>query len=411
MNILFLASTFPRFANDLQAPFVLEQSLAWKDTRPNDRVFVLAPHDPQAEREEEIDGVSVHRFCYMRPEGLQRLAYPAILPNIKRNPLLASQVPPFLFSLYREATTLVRKHKIDLIYAHWVLPQGLAAYWLSKSTGVPFVVQNHSSDLRVFWKFGAAGRSMARRILERSSAFFCVNRSQKDDAMSLFEPDQRSHFAEKVTVLPMGVNIDPDTFDHPADTNCTAARFNLGMISRLSRKKGVDLFIRALDGISEKVADVKIGIAGDGEDRELLMNLPRDPAIDFIGFVSGEEKLAFFRDTNCLAFPSISVGGDVEGLPVALLEALFCGKISLASRDTNIEMLPEWDSIKEHVFFLPDPTDTAAFTATIERMLKLSASEIAVHSEQLRRTMSRYHWNNLIKEYQSSVMSRLPQTQ
>src|SRR5690606_14090462 len=107
MKILFLASTLPRFPNDLQAPFVLEQGQAWKARRPADDVYILAPHHLGAARRETIDGLEIRRFQYFFPESLQKLAYPAILPNIKANPLLIAQIPLLLWSEYSAAKQII----------------------------------------------------------------------------------------------------------------------------------------------------------------------------------------------------------------------------------------------------------------------------------------------------------------
>ena len=136
--------------------------------------------------------------------------------------------------------------------------------------------------------------------------------------------------------------------------------------------------------------------------------MPRCSDIAFPGFVSGAGKTRFFNDTRFMVFPSVSAGDDVEGLPVALLEALCCGKIVIASRDTNLEMLPEFEQIKRDVLFLPNPRDTEAFSNAIRQILKIRPKEIKARPQKLRTIMSRYLWDNLIKEYLTALdLSRL----
>jgi glycosyltransferase involved in cell wall biosynthesis len=403
MKILFLASTLPRFTNDLQAPFVLEQAQAWKTRRPADEIYILAPHDAAAARREQVGGVEIHRFQYFFPEKLQALAYPAILPNIKRNPFLICQIPAFLWAEYLAAKRIVVERGIDLVYAHWIMPQGLVARWLSKSTGVRYAIQNHSSDLTVFSKLGGVGRSVARAIIRESHAMFCVNRRQKEYALSLFDTTERAEIAPKITVLPMGVSLDETSMQKEPSFAPANPRFQVGMISRLSRKKGVHLLIEAANRLGENGYATTVGIAGDGEDREELQRLPRTGTIKFVGFVSGPDKTRFFNETQFMVFPSVSAGDDVEGLPVALLEALCQGKVVVASRDTNVELLAEWDRIKDDVFLVADPSDSAAFAAVLQRLLELEPSEVSARSNRLRSIMQRYRWDNLIKEYEAAL--------
>ena len=186
MNVLFLTSTLPWFPNDSQAPFVFEQASAWKKVRPNDEITILAPHDHQAPKVEELCGLHIRRFSYWWPTQWQKLSYPAILPNIKKNPLLLLQLPSFLLSQFLNASSIVRKHKIDLIYAHWVMPQGLVSYLVNKIHNTPYVLQNHSSDLRIFYKLPRCGTFLARKIITSSKKFFFVNSLLKNEALILF---------------------------------------------------------------------------------------------------------------------------------------------------------------------------------------------------------------------------------
>jgi glycosyltransferase involved in cell wall biosynthesis len=402
MRVLFLTSTLPRFTGDMQANFVGEQAAAWKAARPEDELFILAPHDKSAALDEIWDGIKIVRFRYMRPARWQALAYTAILPNLKRRPSLAVQVLPFLLAEYLAARRLVAEHKIDLIYAHWVMPQALVALWISQTRGTPFVIQNHSSDLRIFAKFGAAGNALARRVIRAARQLFCVNSAQRDYALGLFEDRERSTIADKTKVLPMGVA--PPQAESPV-----AARYDFGAISRLSKKKGLHHFIAAAEALASRGVRPAIGIAGGGEDAEELKALVNKSDIEFPGFLTGAEKDLFFDMTRIFVMPSVTSGGDVEGMPVALLEALCRGKPTIASRDTNITSLPEWPAIEQDVFYIDDPSNIGALAETMERAAT-SAEADAPRAERLRSTMSRYWWPNLIEEYLEAIESRAQET-
>lgn len=405
MNILFITSTLPRYSGDQQAPFVLLQAAAWKRGRPGDDVRILAPHDIAAAKQEVSDGVTIHRFVYFWPKTLQRLAYPAILPNLRRNRWLAFLIPFFLLGEYRAAKRLIRGHQIDAIYAHWVVPQGLVAYLLHKRTGVPFIIQNHSSDLSVL-SSNTIGRSIARRVVGSAKTFFCVNREQLRNVRSLFDGEALKGVEKKSFVYPMGVTISRSLENrlNLQDSSSIQYERDFGVISRLSRKKGIEYFIAALEKLESRGIGYRAGIAGDGEYASELRAAGSKCEVEFLGFLDGEDKAEFFCSTKFFVMPSVVDGQDVEGMPVALLEALYCGKLIVASTATNIQLLPEWNEIKNGVFLLDDVTDTEKFSGVLEKLLALPDKDISRISAILKASAAKYEWSNLIHKYIDQVV-------
>ena len=91
--------------------------------------------------------------------------------------------------------------------------------------------------------------------------------------------------------------------------------------------------------------------------------------------------------------------GDIEGLPVALLEALYFGKIVIASKATNIELLPEWGEIENRIFLLEDPHNIESFTSLLERLLNMGQEKILMHSTHVQSVIQKYKWDHLIERY------------
>ena len=381
----------------MQANFVGEQADAWLAARSSDSITILAPHHPGALREESRGRLRIRRFRYFRPEGWQKLAYPAILPNIKANPMLLAQVPAYLVAEYLAASQEVRAGGYDLIYAHWVMPQGLVAWRLHRAFGIPYVLQHHSSDLAVFRKLGGPGETLARNVLRDAAHFFCVNADQRELALSFFDGSERDRFAERCTVLPMGM-VPPATKAASGD-----AKYDVATIGRLSRKKGINFLIGAAEALAAEGIRPTVGIAGDGEDRAQLECLVVNADVTFAGFLDGPRKDRFFDQSSRFAFPAKASGGDVEGLPVTLLEVLCRGLPALASRDTNIELLPEWPALKECVVFIDDPEDPAKMAAALKELLGIDP----VKARRAAQIAGRYRWDRLIEEYLGPIEATL----
>ena len=396
MNVLFLTSSLPRYNNDSQIPFVLEQALAWKTASPEDKILVLAPHDHTAKREEKFKNIHIYRFVYWFPLKWQKLAYPTILPNIRRNPFLLIQVPFFLLGELRATIRIVKRLKIDLIFAHWIMPQGLTAYINKKLLGTPYGLKNYSSDLRFFHKIPLIGRPLARVIIRNAKVMFCENKQLRKEALDLFKEEDQSTIGRKIIALCMGVSRSSDAIP---TGSVPENRYDFGFIGRLTRKKGIHFFIQALGKLRQKGVTFKAAIAGDGEEADSLKAMAKKSDIDFIGFLSDQEKLDFFNQVRICVFPSCKFKGDIEGLPVALLEALLFGKIIIASKDTNIELLPEWDSIKNNIYFLENPEDIERFVNLLQKAVSLNNTEANKRTTETQSALSRYKWDNLINEY------------
>ena len=148
-RILMTASTLPRWPDDAIPAFVLDQAVAIRERYPDTAIELLAPHDPGAASDEILNGIPIHRFRYFWPTGWQRLAYPAILPNVRRNPLLAVLIPPLILAEFIAIWRRARKFRATVIYSHWFTPQAIAGSLAARLLGIPHVFTTHSSDVEV----------------------------------------------------------------------------------------------------------------------------------------------------------------------------------------------------------------------------------------------------------------------
>lgn len=393
MKVLFTASTFPRWPNDRLPDFVWRQVRWITRVATGVRACVLAPHDRGAAITEQWEGVEIRRFRYFAPAMLQRLAYPAIWPNLRRHPWLILQVPFLLVSEFVATLRWIRKERFDLVYSHWFMPQGVACGLAALVTRTPHAFTSHSSDVAVMRRIPVVGPWLVRFLVRRARAITAVSTRSRDILASFFDSDEWRRLAPRVAVIPMGVDLAEWRDVRVGSPN------ELLFVGRLAEKKGVEFLVRAMSLEPLRSLDVQLSVAGDGPFLEPLRAraaaLGIADRVRFLGFVTGDAKVDCFRRAGIVVIPSIvTEGGDAEGMPVVLLEALAAGKVCVATDASGAR-----DIVGADAALIVPQRDAAALAEAIASVVRMSEKERQAMGERARHVANRYDWETIAREH------------
>lgn len=241
------------------------------------------------------------------------------LPKIGMN----MQAISMAISSYFQIKRIIREgYNFELIDAHYVYPDGVAAVLLAKMLNKPVVITARGSDLNVYRKYFVP-RILIKWATKKANALITVCQALKDVLADM------SVAGEKVTVLRNGVDL--DLFSPLEDRE--KARRKLGlegktllMVGRLVGLKGHKLAIQAL----ALIKNTSLLIIGEGEEKERLEQLVEELSLGervrFIGAVAHSELAAYYSAADALLLASSS-----EGWANVILEAMACGTPTVAT--------------------------------------------------------------------------------
>jgi glycosyltransferase involved in cell wall biosynthesis len=321
-NILVFTTTFPTFLErDSTPPFVYELSrrLAKKE---DVHVIVLAPFRKKTKIFEERDNLKIYRFKY----GFTSLCEGAILPNLKKNKFLYFQVPFLLFFAFVNLARIVKKEKINIIHAHWIIPQGFIAVLYKKlfrKKNLKIICTSHGGD--IFGLQNPFMKKIKRWILNNVDRLTVVSNAIKEEVKKLNMRDDLP-----TEVISMGVDaklFNPDKYNPEIKEKYDIEGSFLLFVGRLAEKKGVKYLIDAMPAIIQEHPKTKLLIVGSGplenELKKQIKNLNLENNVIFTGAIPNNELPSYYATADIFIGPSIiAKGGDAEGFGLVFVEAL-----------------------------------------------------------------------------------------
>ncbi len=329
MRIAVVAHSFPRFPGDTHGPFVkrLSEELA----RLGHQVWVLVPFDSEL-REDPVTPLRIRSFRYVVPARAHGLGYSRTLRRDIGMRLSAYlQSPLYFYFGERALLRLVRRERIDFVHAHWILPNGFLAARAAARTGVRYGVTLHGSDV-----FMAERNPLFRRLARRALAGASYVTSCSGELRERLLRVAGGRHAERVHLVANGTDL--AAAETPAESRALRARLGIPQqaplvvaVGRMVDKKGFGFLIDAIPEVLRSRPDTRFVFGGGGE---LLPELERRAAalgvgevVRFTGALSQPEVLELIGAGDIFAMPSVrDAGGNVDGLPIVVLEAMAHGK-------------------------------------------------------------------------------------
>ena len=192
-------------------------------------------------------------------------------------------------------------------------------------------------------------KSVNSKTLRNASYLLVMNPETKRIVINEYNVDKK-----KISIVPNGINL--ELFQNKEKTGKKIVLFSGAMYNH----RGIDVLLKTVKKVSEKIPDVRYELFGDGPEREKLEEYVKDEKLEeyvfFKGWIKREEL------PNRLKHASIGIGPlkattvTHDALPIKVLEYMASGLPIIAQRGT----LPD-QVLKdgENGFFVDDAEELA----------------------------------------------------
>ena len=265
-------------------------------------IFVLATRRGHSEWREEEEGVRVRGVAGASPRILKMLPISGALCSILR-----SQRP-------------------DVVFASAYRPTGLPAAFLARRMAIPVVFYVHGTE------FLTERRNPVRRALLRHACRHVKALVANSHNTARLVHEIVGPLKTAVEVIHPGIFV--GCFAPVAEPEGSPVILTL---SRLARRKGVDLVLRAAAQLrAGEFGDLKVVVGGDGPSREELHALARAlgiwDSVEWLGSVPRERVPAVISRSTLFVLASREDPLDLESFGIVYLEAGAVGRAVVGAR-------------------------------------------------------------------------------
>ena len=353
-------------------------------------VYIFTPKDPNTTAEQSDENV---------------IAMPSLPFMLLRNYRVGLIYSPRAFNQ-------ISHLHLDIVHTQTEFPLGIFGKLLSTVKKIPMVHTYHTM-YEDYVHYIAKGYIVTPAMAKEFSKLFC------NSATAVVAPTEKAkHFLEEygvtkpIEIIPTGIDTSLFAKKNFLEQDTIALKQSLGLekdtpvilsLGRVAKEKSIDVILRALPKLFQKMPQARMVIVGDGPERENLEYLAKELDIAhkvlFIGAKPWTEIGKYYQIGTVFCSASVS---ETQGLTFA--EAMAGGIPVVAKRDESIENIiennktgllfeTEEDLTEKLYMLLNTPTlQKRLANASITKMELLSVEAFAEHMEQLyENTIAVYH--------------------
>lgn len=348
MKVLFINSIFPNPVEPNKGNFVLKNIAAYP-AEIEVKVVAPVPFFLSSWRKrqgiklpkEEVVMIGNRQISVIRPRFIM----------IPRN-IMQALIPTLEYWLIRRSLNrLIKEWNPDILHANFATPDGIAAAYVSRQTGIPLVITEHQAKLRDFLKKPFIGKQMLYAY-QKAARVICVS-SFSEGIINEF-----TNRPSNIVVIPNGVDFSRFSLkeNRPAPQRAI-------YVGYLVKHKGVHILLQAIARLKQRGINIDLGIVGDGIERNSLEamceSLRIDNHVKFHGEKKADEVASLMSQHDFMIHPSF-----IESFGIVMVEALAAGLPVLSTYNGGAE-----DIISEEVGILVKPNDVDALTEGIMLIL------------------------------------------
>lgn len=385
MKVLYIATAFPRFEQDIITPWLVKAVKRLRAKGVDARVFTSSY---KGLKSQQIYDIPVYRFRYFFKKWERLTHEETAVDRVKKGFFNKLLVLPYMLCGTISIAIHCLKHKYDIIHTHWPLPHAVFGYVASKVSRAKHILYFHGVELMWVRKELTLLKPFLRWAIKSADAVMC---NSTHTANRIKETYNR-----EINVIPSGQSAKPDI--EPAKLAIkpkTSKEKNILYVGRLVERKGVKYLIQAFAKIKNDI-DARVWIVSTGPEMEALKKLAEElkltDKIDFMGKISAQELDQCYQNADVFVLPAvIDAKGDTEGLGVVLIEALTYKLPVIASSVGGIV-----DIIKDNeTGILVPEKDADALANALLKVLKDEQYAQSLGEKGYQFVNEKYNWNTI----------------
>ncbi len=202
----------------------------------------------------------------------------------------------------------------------------------------------------------------------------------------------RSLTDRPVTIIPNGIDLN---HFRRASTVVPSHPKTILYLGRLEGRKGLRFLLMAYQLVAREIPDVRLVMAGSGPERRRLELLAKElelPNVEFLGYVSEEQKIQLLTSSDLFCSPAVYG----ESFGIVLLEAMASGLVTVAGDNSGYaSVMRGLGSLS-----LVNPRDTPEFARRLTLLLT-EPKLCTLWRSWARQYVKQYSYESVVDQYEA----------